>query len=172
MMAMAVSRSARKTKNDDVWPESADVPDDVAQDLFSWPLSERFLGGFGESEIDRAGEKLLATIDAAGGEQLLGANEAHLRTLFTADQVLSAFAASERTVGRAHVPPAREISQHRRAFVIGMRCDVQYGSEFVQLVERLFNLGRAGKWPLRRERRDRHDTQKKRDRKVSHVSTF
>jgi len=52
---------------------------------------------------------------------------------------------------------------------------VQQGAQFIELVQRLFNFGRAGKGALCRERSERsekHGTQKESDSRVTHVSTF
>ena len=42
-------------------------------------------------------------VDAARRQQLLGANDAHQRPLFGADQVLPSLAASRRKIGRSNV---------------------------------------------------------------------
>src|SRR5262249_9122619 len=60
--------------DDDVGPEGADPPHDVGHDGLPIPDPERLGGALREAEIDGAGEELPAAIEAAGGEELLGAD--------------------------------------------------------------------------------------------------
>ena len=125
-----------------------------------------------ESEIDGAREELLRAVDLARRQQLLRANDAELRALFGTDQVLPAFTARQRKVRRAHVPSAREVGEHRGALVVGVRGDVQYRAQFIQLVQRFFEFGRAGEGALCRKgshRHEQHGTQKESNSEITHV---
>ena len=53
----------------------------------------------------------------------------------------------------AHVAPAREVGEHRRTLVVGMRGDVQNRTQFVELIERLLDFGGSRKAPLTGNRR-------------------
>src|ERR1039458_2426521 len=67
---------------------------------------------------------------------------------------------------------AREVSEHRGALVVWVRRDVQNGAKFVELVQRLLDLGRAGKAALRRQGsqpRQKRCTQKESNAEVTHV---
>ena len=115
------------------------------------PFLQRLVGGARESEIDRAGEELLGAIDLARRQQFLRADDAELCALFGADQVLAAFAARQRKIRRAHVPAAREVREYGGTLVVGVGRDVQHRSQFVELVQRLLDFGRAGKTTLCRK---------------------
>ena len=112
---------------------------------------KRLVGGAGESEIDGAGEELLGAIDLPRGQQFLRADDAELRTLFGADQVLAAFAARQREIRGAHVAAAREVGEYGGTLVVGVGGDVQHGAQFVELVQRLLDFGRSGKTTLCRK---------------------
>ena len=53
---------------------------------------QRLLGAFGEAEVDGACEVLFAPVDAAGGEELLRADDAEELALLVAEEVLPAVA--------------------------------------------------------------------------------
>ena len=151
VLSMTVARRpAEKPSMIDVGPVVADHPDDVAENAVVTPFLQGFGGGLGKTEIDRACKKLLRAVDLARVQQFLRANDPQLRALFGADQVLAALAARQRKVRRAHVPAAREVGEHGGALVVGVRGDHQHGSELVQFVKRLFDLGRAGERALLR----------------------
>ena len=90
--------------NDHIGTEFPDHPDQVAEDALLSPDLEGFLRRFGIAEIDRPGEVLLGPVDPAGGQEFLRSEEAELRSLFGADQVLAAFAAGDRKVSRPVFP--------------------------------------------------------------------
>src|SRR5438093_711360 len=83
----------------------------------------------------------------------MGTNDAQLRALFRADQVLAAFPARERKIRRAHVPSAREVGQQRRAFIVGMSRNHQHRSQFIYTMQRLLDFGGARETSLRPQRR-------------------
>ena len=149
MLPVPVARRAAEAEEDHVRAVAADHPHHVAENAVVAPFLQGLLGGAREAEIDGAREELLGAVDLPRRQQFLRADDAELRALLAADQVLAAFAARQRKVGRAHVAPAREVGEHRGAFVVGMGGDVQHGAEFVELVQRLLDLGRAGKRALR-----------------------
>ena len=140
MLAVAVARRAAEAQDDHVGTEAADHPNHVAEDFVAAPLLETFLGRFGEAEIDGAREELLRAVDAPGRQQLLGADDAELVALFGADQILPAFAARQRKIAGAHLAPARQISEQRGVFVIGMRGDHQHAADDVEAIERQAGL--------------------------------
>src|SRR5439155_1583196 len=149
MLAVPVARRAAEAEDDHVGPVAPYHPDDVGENTIVTPLPQGLLGGARETEVDGACEELLGAIDLARRQQLLGADDPHLRALLAADKILPAFAARDRKIGRAHVPAAREIRQHGRALIVGMGRDVEHGAELVELIEGLFNFSGAGKRALR-----------------------
>ena len=101
---LAVSAAAgfrREAGDDNVGTKLPDGAHHIPQQALPAPFCERFFGRLAETEIDRAGEELLAAVDAAGFQQLLRADHAQQRALLGADQVLSAFAARRGKVAGA-----------------------------------------------------------------------
>ena len=171
VLPVSVARRAAEAEQDHVRPVAADHPHHVRQNAVVSPFLQRLVGGARESEIDGAREELLGAVDLPRGQQFLRADDAELRALFGADQVLAAFAARQRKVRRAHVPAAREVGEHGGALVVGVCRDVQHRTQFVQLVQRLFDFGRAGKAALCRkgsQRREQHSTQNQPDTGITH----
>ena len=111
VLPVPIGRRTAEAQHDDVRPVAPDHPDDIAQGAVVSPFFHGFGRGLGESEVDGAGEKLVRPVDLASRQQLLRTDDAQQRPLFRADEVLPAFAAGERKIRRAHVPPAREIGQ-------------------------------------------------------------
>ena len=160
VLAVAIARSAAEAQDDDVGTEAPDHPDHIAQNFFAAPFLETFLGRFGESEIDGAGEELFRAVDTPGREQLLGANDAELVALFGADEVLTALAAGQREIAGAHFSTTRQIGEQRGVFVIGMRGNHEHAADDVEAIERKTRLGRSGQLALRECRRNARSTEK------------
>src|SRR5580693_5118556 len=129
MLTVAIAGSARKLEHDNVGPEAANVPDDVPQNLLTGPVRKRVVGGFRESEIDGAGEKLFTSVDTASGEQLLSANDSQFVALLATDQILAALTAGERKICRAHVASSRKVGQKCSIFIVGMGGDHHHAPE-------------------------------------------
>ena len=66
-------------------------------------IAERLRGGLRVAEVAHAGEALAGAVDAAGREQLLGADDVEQLVLLDADEILAAAAAGHRQVGGGHV---------------------------------------------------------------------
>src|SRR5262249_38055753 len=120
MLPVPIARRAAESENDHVWSVAPHDPNHIGKDAAVSPVLHRFFGGAREAEVDGAREELLRAIDLPGVQQLLRADDAHLRALLTADQILPALAARERKIRSAHVPPAREVREHSCALIIGM----------------------------------------------------
>src|SRR5688572_32311058 len=123
MVTMTIAGRTREAEYNDIRLETANGPDNIAEHLLTVPLAERFFSGFGKAEVDSPGEKLLRSIEAARGQQLVCANHAEVGSLFGADQVLAALAARERKVSGAKMAAAREISEQCGVLVVRMRGD-------------------------------------------------
>ena len=101
-------------------------------------------GGLGESEVDGAREELLRAVDFPRRQQFLRANHSQRGALLRSDEILAAFAASQRKIRGAHVASAREVREHRRLLVVRMGGDHEDRAEVVQPGERLFHFDGAG----------------------------
>ena len=134
-MAVPAAVLGREAGEDDVRPEQADHPDDVAQDLLLAPEFEGLLGGLGIAEIDGPGEELLGPVDPAGGQELLRPEEADLGPFFRADQILAAFAPGHREIGGPEAAALREIGQDGGILVVRMGADEKGAAEDVELLE-------------------------------------
>src|ERR1035437_6483003 len=106
-----------KAVDDHVGMKFADDANDVGQYLLPVPNVQRLAIVFGKSEINRAGEKLAATVEAAGGEQFLGARHAKLFPQFRTENILSTVPARYRKVGGAIIPATRKIGDELCVFV-------------------------------------------------------
>ncbi len=127
----------REAGEDDVRPEGPDGPPHLAQDPLVAPDPQRFLRRLGEAEVHGGGEELLGSVDAPGGQQLLGADGREASAQLGADQVLAAAAPGEGEVGRAEVAPLGQGGQHGGVLVVRMGREVQdaaHGLEAVQLL--------------------------------------
>ncbi len=91
---------------------------------------------------------MFTSVDAPGGEKLLGAEDSQRVALLAAEQILAPFAAGQGQVGGAHVQSAGKIGQKRRIFVIGMSSDHHDAAECIQALQGLANLDRPGEIPL------------------------
>ena len=90
-----------------------------------------------------AREELLAAVDAARRQQLLGADNPHEGSLFGADQVLSSLAASRRKIGCSNVSPAREVGDDGGVLVVRMGPQYKQTAERVQALEQALKPSRA-----------------------------
>ena len=100
------------------------------------PFPHRLVHGLGESEIDRPGEELLRAVDTPRSQQLLRANQTQQIALFAAQQVLSAFTAGRRQIGRLDFAATGVIRQYRGVLVIGMGGNHQDTAQYVEFIER------------------------------------
>ncbi len=146
---MAVARRAGEAEDDDIGLVAADDPDHIREDLVVAPFFEGFLRGFGEPEIDGAGEELLGSIDAAGGQEFLGADHAEEVALLRPNQVLAAFAACSGEISRLQFAAPRPIRQGGGVFIIWMSRDHQHAAEYVEAAEREFDFRRTREVALR-----------------------
>jgi hypothetical protein len=88
-------------------------------------------------------------VEAAGGEEFLGAEDAEFLVEVLAELVLPAVAAREREVGGAVAAAEGEPGDELGVFVVGVRGDVEDGAEVVARLRQL--LRRPG---ARRETED------------------
>ena len=109
--------------------------------------SFHFAGGLvhrlGEAEVVGAGEELVAAVERARLQQLLGADHAERVEQLGADDVLAALAAVERQVGDARVVAAGEAGDERGVLVVGMRRRVHRAGGRPQPFEGLHEAGDA-----------------------------
>ena len=78
------------------------------------------LEGLREAVVERPREELLAAVERAGLQQLLGPDDAERLEQLRADHVLAAFAPVERQVRHARVVAPRHPRHERRVLVVGM----------------------------------------------------
>src|SRR5271166_5718086 len=164
MVAVAIARIALKSGTDDIWPESANHPNHVAErDIVTTPLLERLLRSLGEAEIGDACEALLDSVVTVGGQQLEGSDDAQLIEQIASDFVLPAFTAIERELQHADAVSARFQSEHATVLVVRMSNGVHQACRGVQASQHLFQtcgtrvdrkwLGiNPGRWNLRDSR--------------------
>ena len=130
-----------KPRDDHVGPEGADDPHDVRHHLLPVPDLERLAIILRKTEVDGAREKLPAAVEAAGGEQFLGADHAELLAELGTEHVLAAVAAGEREVGGAVIPAARQVGDELGVFIVRMRGDVEHAAHFAKAAQQLQNGG-------------------------------
>lgn len=169
MLAVAVARGAGEAQDDDIGTVAADDPDDIGEDFFASPLGEGFLGGLGVAEVDGAGEELLGSINAAGGEKFLGAEESHVVALLGADEVLAAFTAGEGEVGSAEVAAFGEVGEDCGVLVVRVSGDHEDIADGVQLAEVPFDLGGTGGLSIDRGTAGIEKEGKEKERPKSHI---
>ena len=96
------------------------------------PDPERLGGVLREAEVDGAGEELPAAVEAAGGEELLGADHAQFLEDFGADHVLAAVAPREREVGRAVAAAAGEVGDELGVLVVGVGGHIEHAPQLAE----------------------------------------
>ena len=116
-MTVSAFAGRRKTRDDHVGLEAADVPHHVGQDRVVSPDLQRLGWTFRKSEVDCAREELFAAVDATRVEKLLRAEDAEELAFFIADEVLSAIAARHRKIRGAQQPIVGEVGNERGVVV-------------------------------------------------------
>ena len=74
-------------------------------------------------------------VDAAGRQQLLGANDAKLLAQFGADEVLATIAAGAAEVAGFELAAVGEVGEQTGVFVVGVGGDVHHRAHYVELFE-------------------------------------
>src|ERR1035437_144744 len=143
-VSVRAARLGGKAIDDHVGMKFADDANDVGQYLLPVPNVERLAIVFGKSKINRAGEKLAATVEAAGGEQFLGARHAKLVPQFRAENILTTVPARHGKISRAIIPTTRKIGDELCVFVVGMRREVEHAAHFAKAAQVLQD-GRRGR---------------------------
>jgi len=108
---------------------------DVADDFVATPDALGVGVVFGEAEIEGAGKVLASAVEAAAGEELLGAGDTEFVAKFGSDDVLAAVAAGEGEVGGAVTLTAREPGEELGVFVVGVGGGVEDGAELAEVAE-------------------------------------
>ena len=114
----------------------------VSQQRLLAPHAQSFFWRLGVAEVHNRRKVLLAPVDPARFQQLVGADHAHEMPLFRADAVLASFAACGREVDRSQVQAAGEIGHHGGVLVVRMRTQHQHGADSVEAVQQFVQLGR------------------------------
>ena len=120
-MVLATARSVGTHRHDDIGPQGPDVTHEVAEDLLTPPLLERFLLAERVAKIHCAREVLLGAIEAMRREELLGPEDAQRVEELRADLVLSAVAARGRDERHPRAEMPRVERQHGVVLVVGVR---------------------------------------------------
>ena len=115
----------REPRDDHVGFERANDTHDVGNDGGSIPDPERLGGVLREAEVNGAGEELLAAVEPAGGEKLLGPDDAELLEDLRTDHILPAVAPCKGEIGCAVAAAARKVGDELGVLVVGVRRHVQ-----------------------------------------------
>jgi hypothetical protein len=143
VLSVPVAGSAGEDGDDHVRPEGAHHRHHILENRVARPVTEGLLGALGEAEVVGAGEELPPAVDAPGGEQLLGADDAERLPQLVADQVLPPVAAGEREVGRLDAAAARQPGDEVGVLVVRVRGDHQHPRGGAELLDPLAQCGRA-----------------------------
>src|ERR1035441_4043406 len=112
MMSVRATRLGGKTHDEHVRPEFANDAHDIGQHLLFVPDVQRFAVILGKSEVNGAGKKLAATVEATGGEQFLSAGHAQFLAELGTEHILTAIAAPHRSGFSLIAEPTRR-TDHR-----------------------------------------------------------
>jgi len=153
-MTVRAARLQGKPRDHHIRPERADDPHHVRHHLAAIPDAQRFEIILGKTKINRPREKLAAAIQPPGGEQFLRAGHTQFLAKFRSQHILPAIPPRGREIGRAIIPPARQIGDQQRVFVIRMRRHIQHTAPFIETLELLENC-RPGHGLNRAQRRNR-----------------
>ena len=115
------------------------------------PEVQRFLGIFGETEINRASKKLPAVIYPARRQKLLRSNDAQFLAQLRAEKVLSAVSARYGKITGIVERSVRPQRNQRRVFVVRMRRQIENSPEDIELFEAKLDLTRIHR--IRKQRR-------------------
>ena len=160
VLPVTIDGCSREGCEDQVGPEGADHPGDVAQQLLLGPVAKRFLGRLRESEVEGAGEELEGSVDRPGRHELSGSYESEPLAQLSSDQILATVPARQREVCCAGSVAPGECREHGGVLVVRVRGDHQDPFSPVELPEekpRLHDagLGRLDLGPGRCRRRQR-----------------
>ncbi len=109
VLAVTVTGGPGEDRHHDLGPEPADDPNHVLQDRVLGPKAERLGQVLRKPEIKGPGEVLPSSVEPAGGQQLLGPDQAERLTEFGADQVLATLSTGQRELGgNGPFPPNQE----------------------------------------------------------------
>ena len=136
MLAMPARSVVAEDRENDLRLEAPDDAHGVGQQHLLGPLAQGLRERPGVAEVEGTGEVLARAVDAAGRQQLLGAEDSQSLTEVGSDQVLSTFAARQREVGRLAAELARHQRQRRGVFVVGVGADDQQPAMRLELGER------------------------------------
>ena len=136
VLAVAAGAVVAEDREDDLRLEAPDDAHGVGEQDLLGPLAEGLGERPGVTEIEGAGEELPRTVDAARRQQLLRAENSQRLAEIGSDQVLPAFAARQREVGRLATELARHQRQRRSVFVVGVGADDQQAAMRLELGER------------------------------------
>jgi hypothetical protein len=152
-VAAAAGRDG-EARDDDIGPELADDANDVAKHGVAVPEAERLLRRLRETEVDGAGEELAAVVEAAGGEEFLGAQHAEFLVKVLAEFILAAVAARERQVGGAVAAAEGEVGDELGVLIVRVRGDVEDGAGGAEAAQFLRDAGRCQEFGSMTERGD------------------
>ena len=133
----AVSAAALNVHGDDyVGTKGSPQADVIANDIFTAPLGDDFLGIEGVAVVDGAREILLGAIDTMRGEQLGSAQHGDIAEQFRSDFVLAAVAAIILDIDDAQTLAVPEVGEERIGFVVGVGGRLQKSTGDAELAER------------------------------------
>ena len=126
MLTMAVPWRAAEDRNHYLRAEPPNNAHDVLEDGVPGPVRPGVAQVLGEAEVVRAGEELLAPVEATRRAQLLGPEEPQRFTKFVADEILPALSPVEGEIPGLGPHPAHEHREQFGVLVIGVGGDHQY----------------------------------------------
>jgi hypothetical protein len=144
MVAVAVSRVALKTRDQDERPVDANHTHDIAQDRFLSPFFERLVEAFREPVVRNRREVLrVDAVVAIGGNQFVGTDQAERVEQLRPDRVVARFATGQGEQRHAGTVTPAEHRQHTAMLVVWMGSGVHRARCRAQLQDSLPRTGRA-----------------------------
>src|SRR5262245_23561983 len=114
MMRPPASPAAEKP-GDDVGPDRADVPDEIAKDFIMAPSLQRLLDAERIAKVDGAREVLLGPVESVYRQQFLSTQDGQGLPELGADLVLAAVTAGG---GHEHCPHPLPMTEHREQRIV------------------------------------------------------
>src|SRR5215211_3146635 len=115
---MAVARSSRKNRQNDLWPECAYHFHHIIQQRILWPVLVRLFSTLGKSKVVSACKILMRTVDATRCKKLLAPDYTECFAELISNQILPAVTAREREVRRLGVSSTLQPRYELTVFVV------------------------------------------------------
>src|SRR6478672_6368278 len=120
MLSVAVSDSANKCGDDNLRAFATHSEHGIVEYAVMAPFAEGLFLRLGESEIYFSSPHLLCAVILAGFQEFIGADDSESVIRIRGHRVLAAFATRECEQSGTDTKAAREISEQRSVFVVGV----------------------------------------------------